>query len=80
MKFLRWKWLGHAYRHEGRYVQYAPKCEAFGKRSRGRPKKIWLRTMKKEEEDDWGEDLQEMADNRCWWSEFIKALCTPWLP
>ena len=77
IRMSRWKWLGHVFRKEGSIVRLAPGWEAQGRRGRGRPKETWVRTMIREAgEECWG-DLEEMAQDRGWWKEFIVALCIP---
>ncbi|MPC87519.1 hypothetical protein E2C01_082382 [Portunus trituberculatus] len=63
-----WKWLGQLYRRNG---------PVHGRRGRGRPRETWQRTIKREVGDEcWG-DLEEIAQDRRWWREFIEALCIP---
>ena len=76
VRFSRWKWLGHVYRKQG-IVRDTPKWVALGRRSRGRPRETWVRTMKREAGDECWEDLEELAQDRMWWREFIEALCIP---
>ena len=77
VRLSRWKWLGHVFRKEGGIVQRTPGWQAQGRRGRGRPKETWVRTMRREAGDEcWG-DLEEMAQDRWWWREFIEALCIP---
>ena len=76
VRLSRWKWLGHVYRRQG-IVRETPGWVAHGRRGRGRPKETWVRTMRREAGDDcWG-DLEELAQDRLWWCEFIRALCIP---
>ena len=74
----RWKWLGHVYRRND-YLCEVPNWEIEGRRSVGRPKETWLRTMKREVgTNNWDGDIKEMAQDRYWWREFIMALCSQW--
>ena len=52
------------------------KCRQ-GRRERGRPKEMWMRTMRREAGEECWEDLEELAQERWWWLEFIEALCIP---
>ena len=75
--FYRWKkWLGHAYRKQG-IARIIPGCVVPGRRSRGRPRETWVRTMRREAGDECWDDLDELAQDRAWWREFIEALCIP---
>ena len=76
VRFSRWKWLGHVYRKQG-IVRDIPGCVAPGRRSRGRPRETWVRTMRREAGDECWDDLDELAQDRAWWREFIEALCIP---
>ena len=37
----------------------------------------WMRTMRREAGEECWEDLEELAQDRWWWREFIEALCIP---
>ena len=37
----------------------------------------WMRTMRREAGEECWEDLEELAQDRWWWHEFIEALCIP---
>ena len=50
---------------------------APGRRSRGRPRETWVRTMRREAGDECWDDLDELAQDRAWCHEFIEALCIP---
>ena len=76
VRFSRWKWLGHVLRKQG-IVRTIPGCIAPGRRSRGRPRETWLRTMRREAGDECWEVIEELAQDRAWWREFIEALCIP---
>ena len=76
VRFSRWIWLGNAYRKQG-IVQDIPGCVAPGRRSRGRPKEIKVRTMRCEAGDEYWENLDELSQDRASWREFIGALCIP---
>ena len=76
VRFSRWKWIGHVYRRQG-IVGNTPQWVAPGRRVRGRPKETWLRTMRREVGDECWNDLEELAQDRMWWREFIEALCIP---
>ena len=76
VRYSRWKWLGHVYRKDG-IVRDTPRWVAPGRRSRGRPRETWVRTMKREAGDECWEDLDELAQDREWWRLFIEALCIP---
>ena len=76
VRFSRWKWLGHVYRKQG-IVKDAPGWVAPGRRSRGRPRETWMRTMRREAGEECWEDIEELAQDRMWWREFIEALCIP---
>ena len=77
VRYSRWKWLGHVYRREGRMVKDTPGYEMQGRRSRGRPKETWIRTMRREAGEECWDSLEEMAQDRWWWKVFIEALCIP---
>ena len=68
--------MGHVYRKQG-IVRDIPGCVAPGRRSRGRPRETWVRTMRREAGDECWDDLDELAQDRAWWREFIEALCIP---
>ena len=36
-----------------------------------------MRTMRREAGEECWEDLEELAQDRWWWREFIEALCIP---
>lgn len=63
------------YRRPG-IVQGTPKWVAPGRKGRGRPKETYLRIMRWEADECWC-DLREVAQNRMWWCDFIKALFIP---
>ena len=46
-----------------------------GRRGRGRQKETWVRTMRHEAGEECWSDLEELAQNRWWWREFIETLC-----
>ena len=77
IRLSRWRWLGHVYRKEGEIVRGAPGWEMRGRRGRGRPNETWVRTMRREVGVECWSDLEELAQDRWWWREFIGALCTP---
>ena len=39
-----------------------------------------MRTMRREAGEECWEDLEELAQDRWWWREFIKALCIRRVP
>ena len=77
VRLSRWKWLGHVFRREGVIVQGTPGWQVQGRRGRGRPKETWMRTMRREAGEECWEDLEELAQDRWRWREFIEALCIP---
>ena len=77
IRFSRWKWLGHVFRKDGILVRGAPGWQMQGRRGLGRPKETWLRTMRREAGEECWDDLEELAQDRWWWREFIEALCIP---
>ena len=76
VRLSQWKWLEHVFRREGVIVRGTPGWQVQGTRGRGRPKETWMRTMRREAEECW-EDLEELAQDRWWWREFIQSLCIP---
>ena len=70
----RWKWLGHALRRDGRYVQEAIQWAPAGTQRRRRPKPTWTRIMKKEVGDRW-QQLSRIAMDRDEWRRLTRALC-----
>ena len=54
-----------------------PDWEMRGRRGRCRPNETWVRTMKREVGVECWSDLEELAQDRRWWREFIGALCIP---
>ena len=77
IRFSRWKWLGHVFRKDGMLVRGTPGWEIQGRRGLGRPKETWIRTMRREAGEECWNDLEELAQDRGWWREFIEALCIP---
>ena len=75
VRFSRWKWLGHVYRKQG-IVRDITGCVAPG-RGRDRSRETWVRTMRHEAGDECWDDLDELAQDRAWWREFIEVLCIP---
>ena len=49
-----------------------------GKRSRGRPKETWRRTIERERKKEWTwSSMEKMAQDRSKWRTLTSALCTP---
>ena len=69
VRFSRWKLIGHVYRTQG-IVRNTPRWVVLGKET-------WVRTMRREVGDECWEDLEELAQDKMWWREFIEALCIP---
>ena len=81
IKIKRWKWLGHVIRMENDKIpkvalQWHP---VNGRRTRGRPKKTWRKTIADDLDNldmDW-EQMEERAQDRRDWRMFVStALCS----
>ena len=78
----RWNWIGHVFRKERNDdCMVAMECQPKGKRTLGRPKTTWRRTVKKESRQErwasWAED-RGAAQDRASWREKISTLCASW--
>ena len=62
-RFSRWKWFRHVYRKQG-IVRDMPRCVASGSSSRGRPRETWIRTIRREAEEECWDDLDKLAQDR----------------
>ena len=79
LKIRRWRWIGHVLRmDQGSHCSTALTWTPDGKRSRGRPKTTWRRTVKVERErlgwSTWGQ-ARNVAKDRDKWKSCIRALC-----
>ena len=78
IKQRRWNWIGHVHRMETTSIpKIAMRWTPPGKRSRGRPKETWRRSVEKEMKEigwTWGQ-INQMASDRQRWRSSVKALC-----
>ena len=74
----RWRWIGHVMRKaNGNIARVAVHWTPEGKRSRGRPKTTWRRTVEKELRElnySWS-TIEKLAKDRQGWKDFVAALC-----
>ena len=74
----KWKWIGHTMRKEpSNITRQALRWNPAGKRSRGRPRQTWRRTVEKEMKIagmSWGV-LPLAAGNRVRWRADVTAIC-----
>ena len=77
-KIRRWRWLGHILRmRRNRHPVIALNWNPQGKRSRGRPRGTWRRTVDTEgskANKTWHE-LKWLAQDRNGWRDYVVALC-----
>ena len=78
IRVRRWKWLGHTMRKDPSSItRQSLRWNPAGKRSRGRPKKTWRRTVEDEMKQaklSWGE-ITNIAQNRVRWRTTVAAVC-----
>ena len=78
IKRRKWKWIGHTLRKApNNTTRMAMEWNPQGRRSRGRPKQSWRRTVSKELENigrTWGE-AKLLANNKIRWKAMVEALC-----
>ena len=74
----RWRWIGHVMRKAGNNIaRIAMHWTPEGKRSRGRPKTTWRRTVEKRLRGlnySWS-TIEKLAKDREGWKDFVAALC-----
>ena len=74
----RWRWIGHVMRKANNNIaRTAVHWTPEGKRSRGRPKTTWRRTVGKELRKlnySWS-TIEKLAKDRQGWKDFVAALC-----
>ena len=74
----KWKWLGHTMRKDPNSItRQSLRWNPAGKRSRGRPKRTWRRTVEEEMKQadlSWGQ-LSTIAQNRVRWRSTVAAVC-----
>ena len=80
IKAKRWKYIGHILRREKKEnIRIALTWAPEGKRSRGRPRETWRRTVERERKEmgwkDWGA-AEKMAKERPKWRSLCLALCS----
>jgi hypothetical protein len=73
----RWQWIGHVLRMDNnRNARIALNWTPEGKRSRGRPKETWRRTVEKERKelgfDSWAA-AKKCAEDRSKWKELVRG-------
>ena len=78
IKRRKWRWIGHTLRKApNNTTRMAMEWNPQGRRSRGRPKQSWRRTVSKELENigrTWGE-AKLLANNKIRWKAMVEALC-----
>ena len=74
----KWRWLGHTLRKEEKNItRQALRWNPAGRRSRGRPKQTWRRTVEGEMKHanlTWG-TMASAAENRVRWKRTVSAIC-----
>ena len=74
----KWRWLGHTMRKDPNSItRQSLRWNPAGRRSRGRPKKTWRRTLEDEMRHvdlTWGE-ITNRAQNRVRWRATVDAAC-----
>ena len=74
----RWLWIGHIHRMGRDTIpRVALRWSPPGKRTRGRPKETWRRSVEREIKDqgwNWGQ-ITLWAQDRQHWQALVKALC-----
>ena len=74
----RWRWIGHVMRKASNNIaRIAMHWTPEGKRSRGRPKTTWCRTVEKRLRGlnySWS-TIEKLAKDRQGWKDFVAALC-----
>ena len=72
----RWRWFGHALRTpQERLVHQTYNWAPQGTRRVGRPRPTWLRTMRREIDDDEWRTINVKAQDRNEWRNLTEALC-----
>lgn len=75
----KWRWIGHTIRRPAQTIaRQALEWNPQGKRSVGRPRITWRRTVEKEIKDSgktWAQ-IKQMANNRVRWRGYVEALCS----
>jgi hypothetical protein len=78
IKRRKWKWIGHTLRKEAGAIEKTAKDgNPQGYRRRGRPKRMWQRTIEDEIRNtgrSWNEVKGIAGDSKAW-KLFIDALC-----
>lgn len=78
LRKYRWRWIGHVLRKPTNDItKVALRWTPGGKRSKGRPRTTWRRTVEKELKDmnlTWGK-AERIAKNREKWKSLVLALC-----
>jgi len=75
----KWGWLGHSLRKPiDDITRQALEWNPQGKRSRGRPKNTWRRTVLEEAKGvkKTGAEIKCVAENRVRWRNLVDALCS----
>ena len=79
IKERRWRWIDHVSRMKADAIpRTALRWTPDGKRTRGRPKETWRRTVEREMRDmgmNWNSMTTQAAD-RGQWRALVKAICT----
>ena len=77
----RWKLIGHILRSDDEHTKTALTWTPHGKRSRGRPKETWRRTVERERTQmgfaTW-RSAGAAASDRAAWRSFIRGPIVPW--
>ena len=75
----KWRWIGHTLRKEPQNItRQALQWNPAGRRSRGRPKQTWRRTVEGEMKSvglSWGV-MASTAENRVRWRTTVSAICS----
>ena len=77
IKRRKWKWIDTLRKAPNNTTRMAMEWNPQGRRSRGRPKQSWGRTVSKELENigrTWGE-AKLLANNKIRWKAMVEALC-----
>ena len=78
IKRRRWRWLGHVQRMPPSNIpKVALRWTADGRRSRGRPKETWRRSIEREMRHhglNW-DTARHQAEDRKKWRSLVEALC-----
>ena len=74
----RWRWIGHVLRKGNNNIaRIAMRWTPEGKRSKGRSKTTWCRTVEKglRELNYSRSTIEKLAKDRQRWKDFVAALC-----